>query len=60
MAVKVLDESGFDFADLTHVAAGRGPGSFTGIRVALAAGVGLSQTCLDWVFLVSMHLHLCN
>ena len=45
MAVKALDESGFDFADLTHVAAGRGPGSFTGIRVALAAakGVGLSQ-----------------
>ena len=41
LAVNALAESGIDFSELTHVAAGRGPGSFTGIRVALAAAKGV-------------------
>ena len=41
LAVNVLAGSGIDFKELTHVAAGRGPGSFTGIRVALAAAKGV-------------------
>ena len=41
LAVNALKESGIDFMELTHVAAGRGPGSFTGIRVALAAAKGV-------------------
>lgn len=41
LAVNALAESGIDFTELTHVAAGRGPGSFTGIRVALAAAKGV-------------------
>ena len=45
LAVNVLKESGIDFMELTHVAAGRGPGSFTGIRVALAAAKGICLAC---------------
>ena len=41
LAVNALKEAGINFAELTHVAAGRGPGSFTGIRVALAAAKGV-------------------
>ena len=41
LAVAALAESGIHFIELTHVAAGRGPGSFTGIRVALAAAKGV-------------------
>ena len=37
---QVMESAGVQFADITHVAAGRGPGSFTGIRVALAAAKG--------------------
>ena len=37
---QVMESAGVRFADITHVAAGRGPGSFTGIRVALAAAKG--------------------
>ena len=40
LAVSVLAKAGKSFADITHVAAGCGPGSFTGIRVALAAAKG--------------------
>ena len=41
LAVSVLAKAGKSFADITHVAAGCGPGSFTGIRVALAAAKGV-------------------
>lgn len=37
----VLEDSRLGFDDLTSVVAGCGPGSFTGIRVALAAAKGL-------------------
>ena len=37
---QVMKTAAVDFTDITHVAAGRGPGSFTGIRVALAAAKG--------------------
>ncbi len=41
MAIQAMADSGFGFDQLTHVAAGVGPGSFTGIRVALAAAKGI-------------------
>ncbi len=41
MAIQAMADSGFSFDQLTHVAAGVGPGSFTGIRVALAAAKGI-------------------
>lgn len=40
LARGALAEAGVSADDLTHIAAGRGPGSFTGIRVALAAAKG--------------------
>ena len=42
LAIDALKKSGHEFADLTHILAGRGPGSFTGIRVALAGAKGLA------------------
>ena len=41
LAVSALTKAGKSFADITHVAAGCGRGSFTGIRVALAAAKGV-------------------
>ena len=37
LLVQVLDEAGVTSADITHVAAGMGPGPFTGLRVGIAA-----------------------
>ncbi len=37
-----LAEAGATRDDVTHVACGRGPGTFTGIRVAVATGMGLA------------------
>ena len=44
-AMAVLQQAGCGFEMVTHVAAGVGPGSFTGIRVALACAKGF---CLAW------------
>ena len=41
LAVLALAEADIDFAMVSHVAAGRGPGSFTGLRVSLAAAKGV-------------------
>ena len=41
LAVSALAEADIDFSMISHVAAGRGPGSFTGLRVSLAAAKGV-------------------
>jgi tRNA threonylcarbamoyladenosine biosynthesis protein TsaB len=41
LAVSALAGADIDFAMISHVAAGRGPGSFTGLRVSLAAAKGV-------------------
>ena len=41
LAQRALVKAGLSFADIEAIVAGRGPGSFTGIRVALAAAKGL-------------------
>src|SRR5688572_2722752 len=38
----LLDEAGRGLDDMTAVAVGTGPGSFTGLRVAMALGKGLA------------------
>ena len=45
LAEAALQACGIDAGSVTHVAAGRGPGSFTGIRVALAAAKGYQLAC---------------
>lgn len=40
LAANCVKEAGFSFSDLTHIAAGVGPGSFTGLRVCLSAAKG--------------------
>lgn len=42
LAQELLAEAGFEFGDLDGVTFGRGPGSFTGLRVAAAAAQGLA------------------
>jgi tRNA threonylcarbamoyl adenosine modification protein YeaZ len=39
---ELLAEAGLDWADVTRVAVGTGPGNFTGIRIAVAAARGLA------------------
>jgi tRNA threonylcarbamoyl adenosine modification protein YeaZ len=41
-ADELLREAGLEQVDVTHLAVGTGPGSFTGIRIGLAAARGLS------------------
>lgn len=42
MAEATLQNSGFTAKDLTHVAVAAGPGSFTGVRIGVAAAKGLA------------------
>ena len=41
LALRALADVGVKFSNLSHVAAGCGPGSFTGLRVSLAAAKGV-------------------
>ena len=41
LALQTLADVGLNFSNLSHVAAGCGPGSFTGLRVSLAAAKGV-------------------
>jgi tRNA threonylcarbamoyladenosine biosynthesis protein TsaB len=43
LAEEVMAEAGVAYADLTGVAAGRGPGMFTGIRTGLATALGIAK-----------------
>ena len=40
LAAECVAQAGYRFSDITHIAAGIGPGSFTGLRVCLAAAKG--------------------
>ena len=45
LAIRTLAGVGIEFTNLSHVAAGCGPGSFTGLRVSLAAAKGVCLAC---------------
>ena len=40
---ELLDENGVERCEIACVVVGRGPGSFTGVRIAMACAKGISQ-----------------
>lgn len=64
LAQRALATADFSFADIGAIVAGRGPGSFTGIRVALAAakglGLSLGRTAVGRSSLAAMAHHDSN
>jgi len=45
MVRETMADAGVRFADLSRIAVTRGPGSFTGVRIALAAARGFALAC---------------
>ena len=58
---QIMTETGCKFDELTHIAAGCGPGSFTGVRIAIAAAKGyVLATCAQGIGvngLVALNYH---
>jgi len=62
MIVSAMEKAGLQFSDLDKIAVTRGPGSFTGVRVGLAAACGLGLAARKPVlgvdrFVLYRHLH---